>query len=440
MPIKEEFSISICRKGLLMRDHELRRRVVGEMHLRRWPLITSPCHIIQWVLDVDDDERSQELTAIEAQSGNHGLVDNPSHREGRINSSVSFTWERQSEGSSLTLFAHNGTECGYLDPSSDPEIYASILWAQSLPGRIVRSTRVWIASTDADIERLMETIPLSRSELVSSRIGDRIRMWSDFRIMADGFGRLLVATNGEDPHDLTRQLQRLQELGNYRNKALLGLPVARECWPQLDLTEARLRLLFNRLASNEVRDDLLLEDLSALALDLASVSTSVSFRMDATRAYGRIVEERLEQVESHPVVGYASLADFTQRRFRPAMNTCIATTERIVRLEKGTEQLASLLRARVDTHIENQNAQLLRSMERSISSQVRLQRMVEGLSVIALSYYLLSLIKFALYIVPESYLRVSHEFIIGLVVLPVLAGVWLSMRHLKKRLLGPDSS
>jgi uncharacterized membrane-anchored protein len=263
-------------------------------------------------------------------------------------------------------------------------------------------------------------------------------MWSDFRIMDDGFGRLLVAANGADPYDLTRQLQRLQELGNYRNKALLGLPVARECWPQLDMTEARLRNLFNRLANNEDRDDTLLEDLSVLALDLASVSTSISFRMDATRAYGKIVEERLEQVDSRPIEGYASLADFTQRRFRPAMNTCIATTERIARLEKGTEQLGSLLRARVDTHIENQNAQLLGSMERSISSQVRLQRMVEGLSVIALSYYLLSLIKFALYAVPASDTHVSHEFIVGVLVIPVLAGVWLSMRLLKKRLLGPD--
>ena len=104
-----------------MRDHELRLRVVGEMHLRRWPLITAPCHVIQWVLNVDDDERAQELIAIEAQSGKDGLVGNPSHREGQINPGVSFTWERQSEGSSLTLFAHGGTESGYLDPTTDPE-------------------------------------------------------------------------------------------------------------------------------------------------------------------------------------------------------------------------------------------------------------------------------------------------------------------------------
>ena len=52
-----------------MRDHELRRRAVGEMHLRRWPQVPVPCHIIQWVLAVDEIDRASELAAIEAKSG-----------------------------------------------------------------------------------------------------------------------------------------------------------------------------------------------------------------------------------------------------------------------------------------------------------------------------------------------------------------------------------
>ena len=67
----------------------------------------------------------------------------------------------------------------------------------------------------------------------------------------------------------------MQELGNYRNKALLGLPVARECWPKLDAAEVRLRDLADRIANNESRDDSLMEELSGLSLDLASFSTSM---------------------------------------------------------------------------------------------------------------------------------------------------------------------
>ena len=419
-----------------MRDHELRRRAVGEMHLRRWPLLPVPCHIVQWVLAVEDDERAEELAAIEARAADQDVVGNPSHREGRISASVTFTWERQSEGSSLTLFASPCTEDGFIDPQADPDLAAAIAWARTLPGQIVRSTRVWVGESNAAVERVLERHSLNLDELISSTVSGGIRMWSDFRIMDDGFGRLLVAANGADPRDLARQIQRLQELGNYRNKALLGLPVARECWPLLDQAEARLRDLANRIANSGTRDDTLLGELSSLALDLASVSTSTSYRMDATLAYGQIVEERLEQLDSQPVPGFASLTDFTQRRFRPAMNTCRATMARIERLAQRTQQLASLLRARIETHIENQNGELLRKMERSSSMQARLQQLVEGLSAVALSYYLLGLIKYGLYALPHGAIGISEERLIGLLVLPVVVGVWAIMHVLKKRLLG----
>ncbi|MFN4136793.1 MAG: DUF3422 domain-containing protein [Novosphingobium sp.] len=418
-----------------MRDHELRRRAVGEMHLRRWPVLPVPCHILQWVLALDDAERAEELAAIEALVAGRDTVGNPSHREGRINESVMFTWERQSEGSSLTLFASPCTEEGFLDVSADPLIAAAVQWAQTLPGKVIRSTRVWLGEDDASVMRLLDAHSFNRDELISSTLGGGIRVWSDFRIMDDGFGRLLVAANGVDRRDLSRQLQRMQELGNYRNKALLGLPVARECWPKLDAAEERLRDLANRIAGSDARDDTLLEELSGLALDLASVSTAISFRMDATRAYGQIVEERLEQLDVRSVEGYASLVDFTQRRFRPAMNTCLATAERVERLGARTEQLASLLRARIDTRIENQNAELLRSMEQSISMQARLQQLVEGLSAVALSYYALSLLKYALYAVPHDVLGMSHDLLVGLLVVPMVLGVWWTMHLLKERLL-----
>lgn len=418
-----------------MRDHELRRRAVGEMHLRRWPVLSVPCHIIQWVLAVEDTERDEELAAIEGLCNPRDAVGNPSHREGRINPAVTFTWERQSEGSSLTLFASPCTEEGFLDVNADPLIAAAITWAQTLPGQVVRSTRAWVGEDEAGLQRLLERHSLNRDELVSSMLGDSVRIWSDFRIMPDGFGRLLVAANGADRRDLSRLLQRMQELGNYRNKALLGLPVARECWPKLDAAEARLRDLADRIADSDARDDVLLEELSGLALDLASVSTAISFRMDATRAYGQIVEERLDQLDVRPVAGFASLVDFTQRRFRPAMNTCLATIERMQRIGSRTEQLASLLRARIDTRIENQNAELLRSMEQSISMQARLQQLVEGLSAVALTYYLLGLLKYALYAIPDKLLGVSDEFLIGLLVVPTVLGVWWSMHMLKARLI-----
>ena len=43
-----------------MREHELRRQVVSEMHLRRWPLLQLPVAVFQWVLEVGPGEREAE--------------------------------------------------------------------------------------------------------------------------------------------------------------------------------------------------------------------------------------------------------------------------------------------------------------------------------------------------------------------------------------------
>ena len=421
-----------------MRDYEQRRQAVGEMHLRRWPQLRVPSQIVQWVLKVEESEREAELAIIEAVTQRAEQADNPSHRAGQLTANIRVTWERHSEGTSLTIFCAEQGEDAFLDPKSSQELKHALDWAQQVPGAIVRCTRIWIAEDDAEIEALLPKLDMNRHELVSTHIGknsdDPIRFWSDFRIKDDGFGRLLVAANGAEAGELTRQVQRLQELGNYRNRALLGLPVAQACWPKLDDAERRLRDLSTRITNGEETDDALMGALSALSLELTAIASEISFRMDATKAYAQLVHERLEQVNPRPIEGYASLTDFTQRRFRPAMSTCEATTERVRQLALRASQLSQLLRVRIETRIENQNAQLLKSMESSTSMQVRLQQLVEGFSVVALSYYLIGLFGYFLPLLPLERFGLTKPQVMALLVVPVVASIWLSMRFLRKRL------
>ncbi|NVE94993.1 DUF3422 domain-containing protein [Altererythrobacter lutimaris] len=421
-----------------MRDYEQRRQAVGEMHLRRWPRLRVPSQVIQWVLKVEDSEREEELGIIEAATQSAADADNPSHRSGQLSENIHVTWEKHSEGTSLTIFCAAQDVAAFLDPNSSEEMQAALDWAQQVPGKIVRCTRIWVAEDDAAVEALLSKLDLNRHELVSTHIGkaisDPIRIWSDFRIKEDGFGRLLVAANGAEPGELTRQVQRLQELGNYRNRALLGFPVAQACWPKLDDAERRLRELSTRITNGEESDDALMEALSGLSLELTAIASEISFRMDATKAYAQLVHERLEQVDPRPIDGFASLTDFTQRRFRPAMSTCEATTERVRQLALRASQLASLLRARIETRIENQNARLLLSMEKSTSMQVRLQQLVEGFSVVALSYYLIGLVGYFLPLLPLEQWGLSKNAVLAGLVIPVVATIWISMRLLRRRL------
>lgn len=419
-----------------MREHELRRQVVGEMHLRRWPSVPVPGVILQWVTEVDDQEREAELAVLDRHSNATGEDAHPRHREGTLPKGVRFAWERHSEGSSLTLFIAC-TDCdAFRAPREQPDLEGPLAWVDSLPGKIIRATAIHLVESEAEAEAMVPTLAFSPSETVSCRLQGTARMWSDFKLWPDGFGRLLVSAGDTDRRDFTRLLQRLQELGNYRNKALLGLPEAQAVWPRLDAAEERLATLSHRVTNSDETDDALLQELSDLSLELMAVAASINYRMSATKAYATLVEERLEQLAIRSIDGYASLEDFTERRFLPAMRTCNAVVDRERQLALRASQLSSLLRARIDTRIESQNAELLRSMEESSSLQLRLQQLVEGFSVVAISYYLLSLVGYALKGARHEWPGIDPELAVAILVVPTVLAIWLGLRFLKKRVLG----
>ena len=93
--------------------------------------------------------------------------------------------------------------------------------------------------------------------------------------------------------------------------------------------------------------------------ELGTIASETRYRLSATAAYARLVEARLATLAPLAIPGFASLADFTQRRFSPAIRTCETVVRRQQELAERSAQLTSLLRTRIETRIEDQNAQLL---------------------------------------------------------------------------------
>lgn len=421
-----------------LNEHTLRRKVVGEMHLRRWPKISAPMQIIQVLRLVSREERVAERAMLHdlPRGGELAPFVNQRHAEGDLGEGLSFVWEQHSEACGITLFIR--------DPSADPS--AALDWLERFPGQAIRATRMHIVADEAEAERVLPTMGFVESDLVSCHIGvtpgllaaglEPVRLWSDFRVGPEGLGVSLIAANGAIGNDLARLLQRFQELGNYRNLALMGLPVAQAHWPGLDAAEEALRQLATDVATPDKTDDALLESVSALSLDLISLTTETSYRMSATAAYAQLVEERLAGLAIRSIPGYPCLDDFTQRRLLPAIRTARAYTHRQDVLSARAAHFTSLLRTRVETRIENQNGRLLRSMERSSSLQLRLQQLVEGLSVVALSYYGLSLLGYMLKGAEHRFEFIPAAEIMGLLVPVVVISMWLGLHRMKAKVMG----
>lgn len=422
-------------------EHELRRSVVSEMHLRRWPALSPDCTVIQFLRQVAEDEREAEMVALASlPSGAEAEPSpNPRHLQATFAAGIVFNWERHSEATTATLFVTRGAEAA-LDPHAEADVARALDWMLDLPGKVVRATRIAVVADEDAAAGMLPRFGFEENDLVSCHVGARdhgagARIWSDFHLRADGFGAVLVAANGMPPGELSRTLQRLQELGNYRNLALLGLPLAQRGWKVLDGIERQLATLGRRVGSAEVTDDVLLQEVTGLSMELMTEAAASDFRMSATAAYARLVEERLADLAIRPCHGFLSLADFTQRRFLPAIRTCAAHRRREDQLAQRTAQFISLFRSRVETRIENQNARLLHSMERSISAQLRLQQLVEGLSVVALSYYLVGLIGYVLKGVEKEWPAIPATLATAAVVPFVVLATWLAIRRIKKRIL-----
>jgi uncharacterized membrane-anchored protein len=146
--------------------------------------------------------------------------DNSRHAEGTIGPGLQFVWEQHSEACGITLFI--GEE------AADPA--AAMAWVERFPGEAIRATRIHLVVGDAEAEALLPQMGFVGSDLVSCQIG--VAGCGCGRISASG--RRALASRWWRPTaragDLARLLQRFQELGNYRNLALMGLPVAQGNW------------------------------------------------------------------------------------------------------------------------------------------------------------------------------------------------------------------
>jgi uncharacterized membrane-anchored protein len=92
-----------------------------------------------------------------------------------------------------------------------------------------------------------------------------------------------------------------------------------------------------------------------------------------------------------------------------------------------------LLRTRVDVERSAQNQALLESMDKRAALQLRLQRTVEGLSVVAISYYAVSLAGYLGYPL-AALVGVSKTMLSALITLPVVALVWMAVRRVRKNI------
>jgi uncharacterized membrane-anchored protein len=356
-------------------------------------------------------------------------------------------WERHTEFTRYTIIqslpenAHWGSQL----PDLATHVATGVDWLKNIPGKTITAIQLAMLNEGMDDPDSIFKAKqwLGHGTVIGGTLGrttgdqPHSHLITNLRIGDDGFVRMLVLTSPTTSENRAgRVAQRLLELETYRIMALLSLPVAKQLSSKLFEAEAQLVDITARIEKNSDSDEVLLNQLASLAAQVESATAEHSYRFSAARAYDAIVRERISEMREKPLSGIQTLGEYLQRRLAPAVATVNATSERLEALAERVARASALLRTRVEIAAEAHNQELLEKLTRGQALQLQLQTTVEGLSVAAITYYVVSLLYYLTKAAKAYGINLNPEMVAGFSAPVVLVFSWLLIRKIHRNFRG----
>jgi len=423
-------------------DHPQRSELSNEVHARPSDPLPTPCSLSYMARLADRANPAREGELLESLLRHYDL---PLPEAGAKHYSVDagpfrLRWERHTEFSRYAITEANPSNKPYAEP---PIRLVPQDWLQQLEGSVLVAvhTQILTAQDNGFDHRETSLKYFDGNTLVGAQIaGGSGLALTDFRLREDGFNRLLVLNEAMTETQTGRMVQRLLEIDTYRMMTLLALPVAQSLGPRLGEMEQQFAAISTELTEGiRDNDQGLLDRIMRLEAESEASRMQSQFRFSAAEAYYELVLQRVAELREVRISGLQTFDEFTRRRLTPAVKTCRATAARQQSLSDRVARATQLLSTRVDLERQRQNQTLLSSMNQRAKMQLRLQATVEGLSVAAITYYVVGLVyylaqgleQFGLPIRPA----VWTAFSVPVVALLIFAGV----RRVRRRLSEDDA-
>ena len=234
----------------------------------------------------------------------------------------------------------------------------------SLQGALVTGLRIFL---DRDEEALVAEGALRKDLLLGGSFkSGAIQVRTDFGCDAMGCVNMMVAGTFADQGDRGRFIKNLIDMEMYRVGALKGLTQIRPQFGELERLEteySRLTASLKDLGGDRLADAL--GDYKQLAIETNQLLDTVRYRIAATKAYDSIVEARLDALEEQADDREQTISGFIAQRLKPGVDTVIAFDNRARQLEASVTNSLRLYNAILENEIQQQNQQLLVSMEKA---------------------------------------------------------------------------
>lgn len=423
-----------------MIDHPQRYEIVNELHARPYPALEVPCHAIHLAIkepiDAANRDRALDRAHLISLLNRHGAGQpqpDANHHSDSIGKHM-LKWESHTEFVTFTAFGKGVSDRAF-DPA-EAQVFPED-WVNDAPGKRLVSLSIRVEEMPADesvMQQKLEDWFVGESMAVSRVVEGAAIVAGDFRIDSAGLMRFAVFVRpGTGKRRVGRIVQRLCEVETYRAMSMLGLVRARALSQKLNALDPQLSSLVSALDASDRSPEAALHQLLQISAELESLAVKYTFRFGATGAYEALVNQRIEVMREERVNGRQSFGEFMMRRYDPAMRTVKSAESRLRSMAERAERAAELLRTRVDVERSAQNQKLLESMDRRADLQLRLQHTVEGLSIVAISYYAVSLAGYVAYPLAKAMGLSKEMMMVGLTPLVILL-VWMMVRRIRKGL------
>lgn len=434
-----------ARRCALPPDDVQREALHNEVHARPSARIRLPALVVFIAVLNDGVSREQECEHLRRLPGQAHLT--PADlRDNFLRLRLdghTLKWERHSEFTRYALVQPLPDRA--LLGAPEPELLSALAidpeWLAAIPGRTVAAVKLAMVTHTLDDPQAALALGqqwFGGRTVVASMMGNGHSIAvTNFRLLPSGFERMLViAPPGTSETRAGRISQRLLELETYRLMALRGLPVAKMLAPMLAEAEGALADVTAQLEGRQTSEEALLDTLVHVAAGVERATAEHMYRFSATRAYDTLVRQRITELREKAIPGTQTLGEFMQRRLSPAIATVAATSQRLASLSQRIERASSLLRTRVDIATETQNQQLLAKLTRGQELQLSLQTTVEGLSIAAISYYVISLLLYGGKALKALGLPINPEMAAGALIPLVMWAVWKATQRIHAKVHG----
>ena len=263
--------------------------------------------------------------------------------------------------------------------------------------------------------------------------------------LGSGFRRVFIQNKNLRTRRTGRLLQRIVELETYQVLSLLGLPQVRTETKNLsnlekqitEITKSVSKTAKNNLDKKAIRYPDYQKDLNELSYVVAKIEeidSSTNYRLSATSAYYKLVEQRIKDLREIRLESFQTNNEFLSRRLQPAIRTSEAFSRRLESLATRAQRADNLVRTQIEMGVQIQNKDLLKSMELRARAQLRLQETVESLSIVAITYYIVGLLSILVDPINFDLIYLSKELFLALCVPIVLILIWYVAKMVRKKI------